>query len=151
MSTPDDQVPKSPTSFTPYPEKLGEEYMCAAQREHFLTILRSWRRQLMAEVDQTVENMKGDVDAYADHVDRASREEAFALELRTRDRERKLLKKIEKCIDAIESNDYGFCDNCGSEIGIKRLEARPTATKCIDCKTFEEIKEKQIGQQFPDR
>jgi DnaK suppressor protein len=145
MSASDEQAPNNPASFTPYPEKLGEEYMCAAQKEHFLSILRGWKQQLMTEVDQTVENMQGDADAYADHVDRASREEAFALELRTRDRERKLLKKIEKSIDSIESDDYGFCDNCGADIGIKRLEARPTATKCIDCKTFEEIKEKQTG------
>lgn len=140
----DDQSPKL-AQFTPYPEKLGEEYMCAAQKEHFLKILKDWKHELMEEVDQTVENMQEDADAYADQVDRASREEAFALELRTRDRERKLLKKIEKSIDSIETDDYGFCDNCGAEIGIKRLEARPTATKCIDCKTFEEIREKQTG------
>jgi DnaK suppressor protein len=99
----------------------------------------------MTEVDQTVENLQSDVDACADDVDRASREEAFALELRTRDRERKLLKKIEKSIDTLDSDDYGYCENCGAEIGIKRLEARPPATKCIDCKTFEEIREKQTG------
>lgn len=145
MSAPHEQNPSNPASFSPYREKLGEKYMCPAHKDHFLNILRNWKKQLMSEVDQTVEHMQGDADAYADQVDRASREEAFALELRTRDRERKLLKKIEKSIDLIESDDYGFCDNCGAEIGIKRLEARPTASKCIDCKTFEEIKEKQIG------
>jgi DnaK suppressor protein len=141
----DDQESVKPALFVPYPDKLDEEYMCAAQKEHFLKILRAWKHELMTEVDQTVENMQGDADAYADHVDRASREEVFTLELRTRDRERKLLKKIEKSIDTIDSDDYGYCDNCSAEIGIKRLEARPTATKCIDCKTFEEIREKQTG------
>ena len=141
----DEHSPIRQDLFVPYKEKAGEEYMCAAQKEHFLKILKDWKHELMTEVDQTVENMQDDADAYADQVDRASREEAFTLELRTRDRERKLLKKIEKSIDSIGSDDYGYCDNCGADIGIKRLEARPTATKCIDCKTFEEIKEKQVG------
>ncbi len=139
----DDQSPARES--TPYSVKSGEQYMCPAQKEHFLQILRNWKQELMAEVDQTVENMQEDADACADQVDQASREEVFTLELRTRDRERKLLKKIEKSIDSIDLDDYGFCDNCGAEIGIKRLEARPTATKCIDCKTFEEIREKQTG------
>lgn len=133
------------SSFKPYEPKGSEEYMCQAQREHFLAILQAWKRELMLEVDQTVENMKGEADACADQIDRASREEAFALELRTRDRERKLLKKIEKSIDSLGSQDYGFCEDCDAEIGIRRLEARPTATKCIDCKTFQEIREKQVG------
>ena len=141
----EDHSPGKLNLFVPYSEKPGEKYMCSAQKEHFAKILKDWKHELMTEVDQTVENLQSDADAYADDVDRASREEAFALELRTRDRERKLLKKIEKSIDSIGSDDYGYCENCGSEIGIRRLEARPTASKCIDCKTFEEIREKQIG------
>lgn len=139
----DDQASARLTSFTPYEGGKNEEYMCAAQKEHFLKILKDWKKELMQEVDQTVENLKDEAEAYADQVDQASREEAFAIELRTRDRERKLLKKIEKSIDSIGADDYGYCENCDAEIGIRRLEARPTATKCIDCKTFEEIKEKQ--------
>ena len=139
----DEQGLVKPASFTPYEGKDGEEYMCAAQKEHFSNILKNWKQELMQEVDQTVENLQDEAEACADHVDQASREEAFSIQLRTRDRERKLLKKIEKSIDSIEAEDYGYCESCGVEIGIRRLEARPTATKCIDCKTFEEIKEKQ--------
>ena len=133
------------SSFVPYPEKSSEEYMCQAQRDHFSAMLISWKHELMVEVDQTVEHLKGEADLCADQVDRASREESFALELRTRDRERKLLKKIEKSIDSVGANEYGYCEDCDAEIGIRRLEARPTATKCIDCKTFDEIREKQTG------
>jgi len=133
------------TQFTPYEPKKGEEYLNKAQGEHFRQILLAWKQELMEEVDRTVHHMKEDASNYADPSDRATQEEEFSLELRTRDRERKLIKKIDKTIDRIEDNDYGFCDSCGVEIGIRRLEARPTATLCIDCKTLAEIKERQTG------
>src|SRR3990167_7038952 len=131
--------------FTPYKAKKDEEYMNENQREHFRNILLEWKKQLMEEVDSTVVHLKEEGVAYADPLDRASQEEGFNLELRTRDRERKLIKKIEQVLDDIEEGEYGYCEDCGAEIGIRRLEARPTATKCIDCKTFEEIREKQSG------
>lgn len=127
-----------------YIEKDGEEYMNDAQLEHFKTILFAWRDQLRKEVDRTVHHMQDEAANFPDPVDRAAQEEEFSLELRTRDRERKLIKKIEKTLKRIEEDDFGFCDSCGIEIGIKRLEARPTADLCIDCKTMAEIKEKQL-------
>jgi RNA polymerase-binding transcription factor len=130
-------------NFTPYKPKKNEEYMNEVQREHFRHILLAWKSELMEEVDRTVSHMKDDAANFPDPADRATQEEEFSLELRTRDRERKLIKKIDKTIDLIDADDYGFCDTCGVEIGIKRLEARPTATMCIDCKTLDEIKEKQ--------
>lgn len=130
-------------NFTPYKPKKNEEYMNEVQRAHFSQILLSWKSELMEEVDRTVSHMKDDAANFPDPADRATQEEEFSLELRTRDRERKLIKKIDKTIDLIDADDYGFCDTCGVEIGIKRLEARPTATMCIDCKTLDEIKEKQ--------
>lgn len=130
----------------PYKEKRGEEYMNESQVDHFKAILEAWKQQLMEEVDRTVSHMKDEAANFPDPVDRASQEEEFSLELRTRDRERKLLKKIIKSITAIEEEDYGYCDSCGVEIGIRRLEARPTATLCIDCKTLDEIKEKHINR-----
>ncbi len=129
---------------SPYQEKAGEEYMNEAQMTHFRKILMAWRDQLRKEVDRTVNHMKDEAANFPDPVDRAAQEEEFSLELRTRDRERKLIKKIEKTLKRIEENDFGFCDSCGIEIGIKRLEARPTADMCIDCKTMAEIKEKQL-------
>ncbi|WP_221799920.1 RNA polymerase-binding protein DksA [Oceanobacter mangrovi] len=133
------------TDFTPYQASPDEEYMSDAQLEHFAEILRKWKQELMEEVDRTKEHMQTELENYADPNDRASQEEEFNLELRTRDRERKLIKKIDKTIDKIDKGDYGFCDACGVEIGIRRLEARPTADLCIDCKTLAEIKEKQLG------
>lgn len=133
------------TSFTPYKEKKGEEYMNEKQRDHFKSILQNWKRELMEEVDRTMSHMKDEAANFPDPADRASQEEEFSLELRTRDRERKLIKKIDKTIELIEQDDYGYCETCGVEIGIRRLEARPTATLCVDCKTLAEIKEKQIG------
>ena len=133
------------SDFTPYKEKKGEEYMNAEMRAHFKTILNNWKQELMEEADRTKTHMQTDAENYADPNDRASQEEEFSLELRTRDRGRKLIKKIEKTIELIENDDYGFCDACGIEIGIRRLEARPTADQCIDCKTLAEIKEKQTG------
>lgn len=131
--------------FTPYQPAKGEEYMNEDQREHFRQILLSWKQELMEEVDRTMHHLQEDAANYADPSDRATQEEEFSLELRTRDRERKLIRKIDKTIDAIDKDDYGFCEQCGVEIGIRRLEARPTATLCIDCKTLSEIREKQTG------
>ncbi len=133
------------TGFKPYEPAKGEEYMNADQLKHFRNILLGWKQELMEEVDRTMHHMQEDAANYADPADRATQEEEFSLELRTRDRERKLIKKIDKTIDRIDEDDYGFCDSCGVEIGIRRLEARPTATLCIDCKTLAEIKEKQTG------
>ena len=128
----------------PYEPKADEEYMGEPQMEHFRLLLKAWRNQLREEVDRTVRHMKDEAANFPDPVDRAAQEEEFSLELRTRDRERKLIKKIEKTLKRIEEDDFGFCDQCGIEIGIRRLQARPTADLCIDCKTMAEIKEKQL-------
>ena len=122
----------------------GEEYMNEKQQEHFKLILKAWRLELMEEVDRTVSHMKDEAANFPDPSDRATQEEEFSLELRTRDRERKLIKKIDKTLIRIEEDDYGFCDQCGIDIGVRRLEARPTAELCVDCKTLDEIREKQI-------
>ncbi len=135
----------SPFSFTPYVEKEGEEYMNDDQLKHFESILNNWKAELMHEVDRTVHHMQDDAANFPDPNDRATQESEFSLELRTRDRERRLIKKIDESLKAIESGDYGFCESCGIDIGIRRLEARPTATLCIDCKTLDEIREKQMG------
>ena len=132
-------------NFVPYKPRKGEKYMNEKQRVHFKQILQDWREELMQEVDRTVHHMQDDAANYPDPADRATQEEEFSLELRTRDRERKLIKKIDSTIELIAADDYGYCDSCGIEIGIRRLEARPTANKCIDCKTLDEIKEKQLG------
>jgi DnaK suppressor protein len=129
----------------PYKEKRGEEYMNPQQEEHFRKILNAWKRELMEEVDRTVHHMQDEAANFPDPNDRATQESEFSLELRTRDRERKLIKKINSTIDRLDARDYGWCDSCGIEIGIRRLEARPTADLCIDCKTLEEIKEKQMA------
>lgn len=129
----------------PYKEKKGEEYMSSDQLGHFRSILHAWKVQLMNEVDRTVSHMKDEAANFPDPTDRATQEEEFSLELRTRDRERKLLKKIEEALERITTEDYGYCEACGVDIGIRRLEARPTATMCIDCKTLAEIKERQFG------
>ena len=128
----------------PYVENKNEEYMNEKQREHFKNILKAWRLELMEEVDRTVSHMKDEAANFPDPADRATQEEEFSLELRTRDRERKLIKKIDKTLIRVEEDDYGFCDQCGIEVGIRRLEARPTADLCVDCKTLDEIKEKQL-------
>lgn len=129
----------------PYQEKPNEEYMNAEQLEHFKKILDAWRIQLREEVDRTVTHMQDEAANFPDPVDRAAQEEEFSLELRTRDRERKLIKKIEKTLQLIEEDEFGFCKACGIEIGIRRLEARPTADLCIECKTLAEIKERQMA------
>lgn len=131
--------------FTPYQEERGEEYMNPEQVAHFRKILNDWKRALMEEVDRTVHHMQDEAANFPDPNDRATQEEEFALELRTRDRERKLIRKIDEAMLDLETGDYGYCEVCGVEIGIRRLEARPTATLCIDCKTLDEIKERQFG------
>lgn len=128
----------------PYKESKGEEYMNEKQLEHFKVLLAAWKKELMEEVDRTMSHLKDEAANFPDPADRASQEEEFSLELRTRDRERKLIKKIDKTFELIEKDDYGFCEACGVEIGIRRLEARPTATLCVDCKTIDEIKERQV-------
>ena len=136
-------APIEHNNFKPYKEKKGEEYMSEGQIKHFTEILEAWKTELMSEVDRTVDHMKDEAANFPDPNDRASQESDFTMELRTRDRERKLIKKIDESLDLIETSDYGYCDSCGVEIGIQRLEARPTATMCIDCKTLDEIREKQ--------
>ena len=139
------KVDLSRASFKPYEEADGEEYMNDKQLNHFRVILEAWRQELMEEVDRTVHHMQDEPNNLPDAADRATQEEEFSLELRTRDRERKLIRKIGKSLEEIKSGEYGWCETCGIEVGIRRLEARPTATRCIDCKTLQEIKEKQWG------
>ena len=129
----------------PYVPKKNEEYMNETQLAHFRSILIAWKKALMEEVDRTMGHMQEEASNFSDPADRATQEEEFTLELRARDRERKLVKKIDKTIARVDSDDYGYCDACGIEIGLQRLEVRPTANLCIDCKTTEEIKEKQIA------
>jgi|TARA_B110000914_G_C15519558_1_gene475980 DnaK suppressor protein len=131
---------KKPVAYKP---KKKEKYMSAPMKRHFTNILSNWRNDLRQEMQKTFEHLKDKGEKPADDLDRASQEEEFAFELRTRDRERKLINKISSSMDLIKQNDYGYCESCGVNIGIKRLEARPTATHCIDCKTLNEIKEKQ--------
>ena len=131
-------------NFTPYSPAEGEPYMCEAQLAHFRNILLTWRRELMEEVDRTVNHMQDEAANFPDPADRASQEEEFSIELKTRDRERKLIKKIAETLDRIDQDDYGYCDTCGVEIGLRRLEARPTATQCVDCKALAELRERQI-------
>ncbi len=131
-------------NFTPYKPKRGEAYMSQGQLDHLRSILNLWRIELMEEVDRTVNHMQDDAANFPDPADRATQEEEFSIELRTRDRERKLIKKIDKTIDLLETDDFGYCETCGIEIGLRRLEARPTATQCVDCKALDEIKEKQM-------
>jgi len=132
----------SELSFTPYSQMEGEEYMSDGQLQHFQQILLQWKKDLMVDVDKTVHHMRDDAANYPDPNDRATQEEGFTIELRTRDRERKLIIKIDMALKTIETGEYGFCVSCGEDIGIRRLEARPTATKCIDCKTQDEMREK---------
>jgi DnaK suppressor protein len=129
--------------YTPYVERKGEKYMSPGQVKHFVKILEAWKHELMEKVDETVHHMQDEAANYPDPNDRASQESDFTMELRTRDRERKLIKKIEEAMQALDDGEYGYCESCGIEIGIRRLEARPTATLCIDCKELDEIREKQ--------
>ena len=132
--------------FAPYVPKKGEEYMSDRQLAHFRNILETLKAELMQDIERTVHTMQDEATVFADPNDRASQESDIALELRTRDRERKLIKKIDEALGRLEAGEYGYCDSCGVEIGLKRLEARPTATMCIDCKTLEEIRERQIAR-----
>ena len=131
-------------NFTPYKPKKSEKYMNDGQLDHFRAILISWRQDLMEEVDRTVHHMRDEAANFPDPADRATQEEEFSIELRTRDRERKLIKKIDQTIERIDQRDFGCCDTCGVEIGLRRLEARPTATQCVDCKSLAEITERQL-------
>ena len=133
-------------NFKPYVPKKGEIYMGKEQLAHFADILNRLKEELLADIERTVHTMQDEQTVFADPNDRASQETDMALELRNRDRERKLIKKIEGTLARIRNDDYGFCDKCGIEIGIQRLEARPTATLCIDCKTLEELREKQVAK-----
>ena len=140
---PDDSLHKQ---FPPYVPAAGEEYMSAKQMAHFHEILSSLKGELMEDIERTVHTMQDEATVFADPNDRASQESDIALELRNRDRERKLIKKIDETIGRIQAEEYGYCDSCGVEIGLKRLEARPTATMCIDCKTLEEMRERQMAK-----
>ena len=132
--------------FKSYTPKKNEKYMSKAQLKHFIKILNDWKIELSHDIDRTVSHMQDEVTSYADPNDRASQESDMALELRNRDRERKLIKKINDTLRLIENDDYGYCMQCGEEIGLNRLQARPTATLCIDCKTLDEIREKQMAK-----
>ena len=138
-------VKKRTSPISSYKGRKGEKYMSAAMKKHFNAVLIDWREHLKEEMQKTFDHLKNKGESYADPIDRASQEEEFAFELRTRDRERKLINKIAASLEQIKQDDYGYCYACGIEIGVKRLEARPTATHCIDCKTLDEIKEKQLG------
>jgi DnaK suppressor protein len=139
-------VELSRKTVTPYVPKKGEDYMSAKQRAHFRKILETLKSELSVEIDRTVHTMQDEATVFADPNDRASQESDMALELRNRDRERKLIRKIDETMARIDANEYGYCDSCGVEIGLKRLEARPTATLCIDCKTLDEMRERQVAK-----
>ena len=145
MANPSSGIANNKSKIAPYKPKKNEKYMSAAMKKHFIAVLLLWKEHLKEEMKKTFDHLKTKGETYADPVDRASQEEEFAFELRTRDRERKLTNKIAISIEKIKQDDYGWCDSCGDEIGIKRLEARPTATHCIHCKTLDEIKEKQLS------
>ncbi len=136
-----------PRNVQPYIAKRGEQYMSKEQSEHFRQILQSWKRDLMEEVDRTVTHMKDEAANFPDPNDRATQEEEFSLELRTRDRERKLIRKIEEALKRIEDGSYGYCLETGEEIGVKRLEARPVATLSIEAQERRERRERQYGDR----
>jgi DnaK suppressor protein len=142
------KMPEEPLSgqFAPYVPTKGEEYMSERQLAHFRSILENCKADLMRDIERTVHTMQDEATIFADPNDRASQETDIAIELRNRDRGRKMIKKIEDTIALIDSGDYGYCSSCGAEIGIKRLEVRPTASLCIDCKTLEEVREKQVAK-----
>jgi DnaK suppressor protein len=130
--------------FKPYQPKRGEDYMSGEQLEHFRQILLAWKRELMEEVDRTMHHMKDDAANFPDPNDRATQESEFGLELRTRDRERKLLKKIDSALGRIDDGSYGYCEETGDEIGLRRLEARPVATLCVEAQERRELAERQF-------
>lgn len=127
----------------PYEVKPDEEYMCQAQKEHFRKLLSLWKEALLQGGDDTISDLKNLAEVPSDISDQATLEETFALKLRARDREYKLINKIDSSLQLVDGGDYGYCNECGIEIGIRRLEARPTASMCIDCKTLAEVREKQ--------
>jgi DnaK suppressor protein len=131
---------------TPYKPKKGETYMNPKQLEHFRQIMNEIKAGLGKDIDRTVHTMQDEATVFADPNDRATQESDMGLELRNRDRERKLIKKINEMLAKIDAGEYGYCENCGVEIGLSRLEARPTATLCIDCKTLDEIRERQVAK-----
>jgi DnaK suppressor protein len=133
-------------TIAPYKIKKGETYMNPKQLEHFKEVLNGIKLGLGQDIDRAVHTMQDEATVFADPNDRASQESDMSLELRNRDRERKLIKNIDKMIAKIEAGEYGYCDKCGIEIGLSRLEARPTATLCIDCKTLDEIRERQVAK-----
>ena len=139
------KIANNKSKIAPYKPKKKEKYMSAAMKKHFVAVLLLWREHLKEEMQKTFDHLRTKGETFADPVDRASQEEEFSFELRTRDRERKLINKIAVSLELIKQDEYGWCESCGVEIGIKRLEARPTATHCIDCKTLDEIKEKQLS------
>lgn len=152
-ASPDDSDPNEhallsgPRNVQPYVVKRGEEYMNREQLVHFRQILGVWKRDLMVEVDRTVSHMKDEAANFPDPNDRATQEEEFSLELRTRDRERKLIRKIEEALKRIEDGSYGYCLETGEQIGLKRLEARPVATLCLEAQERRERREKQYGDR----
>jgi len=132
--------------FPAYKPKGKEDYMNPRQLAHFRKMLEEMKRDLGQDIDRTVHTMQDEATIFADPNDRASQESDMSLELRNRDRERKLIKKIDETIASIDAGEYGYCNSCGVEIGLKRLEARPTATLCIDCKTLDEVRERQVAK-----
>jgi DnaK suppressor protein len=132
-------------NIAPYKERPGEDYMSSSQQAYFRRLLLQRKRVLLEDMGRTVHHLQDEGISLPDISDRATQEEEFNLELRARDRERKLIKKIEDALQQLDEGHYGFCNSCGVEIGIRRLEARPTANLCIDCKTLDEIREKQTG------
>jgi DnaK suppressor protein len=132
--------------FNSYKPRANESFMNKTQIKHFIKILNDWKLELGNDIDRTVSHMQDEITAYADPNDRASQESDMALELRNRDRERKLIKKIDVTLLNIKNKENGYCNLCGEEIGLNRLLARPTATLCIDCKTLDEIREKQMAK-----
>ncbi|GMR19591.1 MAG: RNA polymerase-binding protein DksA [Gammaproteobacteria bacterium] len=129
----------------PYTPRKGEKFMNKKQQDHFRKVLQSWKDELLGEINRTVHELRTEHENHPDPNDRASQETDMSLELRSRDREGKLIKKIDEAMARIDSGDYGYCETCGVEISVPRLEARPTAELCIDCKTLAEIREKQMG------
>ena len=133
-------------TFAPHAPKKGEKYMNPKQLSHFKEILNALKKELSRDIDDTVHTMQDEATVFADPNDRASQESDLGVELRNRDRERKLIHKIEEAITRIDIHGYGHCKQCGAEIGLKRLEARPTATLCIDCKTLDELRERRVAK-----
>ncbi len=132
--------------FAPYVPKKGETYMNKKQLDHFRKLLEGWKAELGQDIDRTVHTMQDEATVFADPNDRATQESDMALELRNRDRERKLIKKIDETLAKIDTGEYGYCTSCGVEIGLQRLQARPTASLCIDCKQLEEMRERQVAK-----